>query len=92
MSNRKQTGMTPDYPNLPSWIQQGTNSDDSWMPVPIPAPMPIMSFDTFDPAYNFAWPDPMSSVQDTCSTDLNMDPMNWGNTDWSSMPDRGQGW
>ncbi|KAK7192096.1 hypothetical protein PSPO01_01668 [Paraphaeosphaeria sporulosa] len=93
MMNRKQAGMTPDYSHLPSWIQQGTTSnDDSWMPVPIPAPMPMMSFDTFDPAYNFAWPDPMSNMQDTSSAEMSMDSMNWGNTEWSSLRGGGQGW
>ncbi|KAJ4356739.1 uncharacterized protein N0V89_004775 [Didymosphaeria variabile] len=92
MNRRKQTGMTPDYSHLPSWIQQGTNNDDSWMPMPMPAPMHMMNFDTFDPALNFAWPDPLSSVQDPSSVDLTMDQMNLDNIDWNSLRGNGQGW
>lgn len=60
--------------------------------MPIPAPMPMMSFDTFDPAYNFAWPDPLSNLQAASSADINMDQMNWGNTDWMTSRAGDQEW
>ncbi|KAL1606245.1 hypothetical protein SLS60_003647 [Paraconiothyrium brasiliense] len=91
MNRRKQAGMTPDYSHLPSWVQQGTNTDDAWMPVPMPAPMP-MSFDTFDPAFNLAWPDPSSNVPDPSLVDPSIDQMNLDNIDWSCLRGSGQGW
>lgn len=84
--------MTPDYSRVPSWIQQGTNDDNSWMPVPMPAPTSMMDFNTFDPAYNFAWPDPSSNLQNMASPDLNMDGLNWNDMDWSSLRGNDQGW
>jgi hypothetical protein len=92
MSNFKGTGLSPDFSHLPSWVQQGTKTDDSWMPVPMPAPIPMVDFNTFDPAYNFAWPDPMLMAQDTSFADPSMDSMNLSYMDWSYLRDSGQGW
>lgn len=53
--------------------------------MPVPDPVTMMDFGTFDPAYNFAWPDPLSTAQSLPNMDVSMDQTDWSNVDWSSL-------